>query len=179
MPLPKGHAASARSPFIVLSTGGSQCQPLAQKKLRRAGIQQAGISAPSLVYAQNNLPPAPNPDTKGERSPNPATERPLHSPSTASKMQLTSVAYMLAQGRRGIYTSTWQPGINLGKAVAMSSPPLTSARAQLLPSILQCQHDLCKKNHCFQSTVQQKVTIQAICTENPKFGTFSPWYCLG
>lgn len=114
----------------------------------------------------------PNPNTKGGGTPNPAIERPFHSPSTTRKMQLTYVACMLTQGRTGIYPSSWQPDINLGKAVAISSPPLTSARTKLLPCILQCQRDLCKKNHCPQSAIKQKMPMQAICTETPSWEHF-------
>lgn len=119
---------------------------------------------------KNNISPAPNPNTKGGGTPNPATERPFHSLSTTRNMQLTYVACMLLQSRKGIYTRTWQPGVNLGKAVAIFSSPLTFARTKLLPCILQCQCDLCKKNHCSQSAIEQK--MRAICTEIPSWEHF-------
>lgn len=123
--------------------------------------------------------PHQTPTQKEEEPPNPAIERPFHSPSATRNMQLTYVARMLPQGRKGIYNSTWQPGIYLGKACCY-----------VFPTPYICQNEVPSLYFTTPTWLVQEKSLSPVRNKgedvnagdlhrNPKLGTFSPRCQLG
>lgn len=95
---------------------------------------------------KNNLPPAPNPNTKGGGTPKPATEKPFRSPSTTRNIQLMLRCLHVKTGQKGDLHQHLAVRYKSRKSCCYLPPTLlTSARTKLLACVLQCQRDLCQE----------------------------------
>lgn len=116
---------------------------------------------------------------KEEEPPSLQQKNPSARPAQPGTYNSCYVACMLKQGRKGIYTSTWQSGINLGKAVAISPPrSLHLPERSSLPVFYNVNVTCAKKNHHPQSAIKQ-VTMQATCTGTPQVVNIFPTVPVG
>lgn len=128
---------------------------------------------------KNNLPPAPNPNTKGGGTPKPATEKPFLSPSTTRNMQLMLRCLHVKTGQKGDLHQHLAVRYKSRKSCCYLPPrSLHLPELSSLPVFYNVSVTCAKKNHRPQPAIKQ-VTMQATCTGTPQVVNIFPTVPVG